>query len=323
MYWHSGETHSNKDIQRVTEHAKQKGRASLSSVSKIHRDLLSFSCLALENPPEVSRGAAKLEDILEALKASTYDDINVRDLDSLACSAKEADVTRLSLPERAGIVSPVEVLKDPELSDFMTMPFTKAKSGRGCRNPMHFREIFGGKGGLERAFIKSQQWIVGPSLEAYKKVGEHTIYIREQDILQGDVYSQLIADARSSSRCYWHFGIPCDSFSILINNLNGGTRSATIPGGSGLLSRESRGNEILRRSCYLINILHKRGCYWSVENPSSSWLWRMPCMKRLALKHDVESVTFDQCMYELLLPTPEGKQHCRKTTRIVGNLPSV
>ena len=118
----------------------------------------------------------------------------------------------------------------------------------------------------------------------------------------------------------WHFGLPCSSFSILQHS-NGGTRRKSCPEGDGSLKRERIGNKILERTLILIGILEENGNYWSIENPSSSYLWDMP--KVCSLKLDPKNclVKLDQCSYGLTLKDCAGTQGpCKKPTFFLGNI---
>ena len=119
---------------------------------------------------------------------------------------------------------------------------------------------------------------------------------------------------------YWHFGLPCDSFSILNVNLNHGTRSHLCPQGDGTLARETRGNEIMRRVVKLINLLEKAGNKWSIENPQSSYIFKQLEIIDLMQRPTTISVVFDQCMYGLTFPDAPAGSYCRKTSRILSNL---
>ena len=84
------------------------------------------------------------------------------------------------------------------------------------------------------------------------------------------------------------------------------------------MAREIQGNELLHRSLVLISILEKGGNTWTLENPRTSFLFRMPKVKRLLFKKTTELVDFDQCMFDLVIAG--SPLRVKKATRIIGNI---
>ena len=148
-------------------------------------------------------------------------------------------------------------------------------------------------------------------LEAYPN-GKYDI---TQDILNDDVFAQLWYSITGDS--YWHFGMPCASFSIL-NALSSGTRTRDLPQGDGSRDSEVHGNRILARMILLIKRIQQVGGQWSIENPLSSFLWRMPEVKALSRKELVYEVRFDQCMYGLSFKDSPTCR-CKKATLLLTN----
>ena len=111
-----------------------------------------------------------------------------------------------------------------------------------------------------------------------------------------------------------------DHFSILQHS-NKGTRRRHIPEGDGTLPREVLGNELLRRTMILIDILEKSGNKWTLENPASSYLWHMPAMVKKLNSPSVTRVHIDQCSYGLKLRGENGVLGpCKKPTFFAGSL---
>jgi len=181
-----------------------------------------------------------------------------------------------------------------------------------------FREIFSGCGKLTRTFRASKNWNVKRPLEAFPR-GK---YDTSQDILTDTVFSQLCIDACciSEGRQHWHFGLPCSSFSIINLNMNGGTRNSDTPNGNGSLERERVGNTLLERTLKLIKLLSQSGHTWTLENPGTSFVFRMPKVVRLLKRQSVSSVKFDQCMFGLKIEGSQDGMLTKKFTRIIGNI---
>lgn len=187
----------------------------------------------------------------------------------------------------------------------------------GCEHPAlkawTFREIFAGKGELTRG--KGKFGVAAP-VELIQK-GRPS---KKHDILNNDTFRQLCEDAKAP-RQIWHFGMPCGSFSIL-QGLNKGTRSQESPAGDGSLGREIYGNEILRRTVILCDILHEHGSFFTIENPKSSYAWYMPDMTSMLRRTNSQKVNLDQCQYGLMIPDCQGLPGpARKATCFAGTLP--
>ena len=182
-----------------------------------------------------------------------------------------------------------------------------------------FKELFSGCGNATKIFRESKRWLVSSPLEAYP-CGK---YCALGDMLNNHTFCALKREAKTAFNTHWHFGIPCGSFCLMSNNLNSGTRSVWCPEGLGLLEREITGNELLRRSVILIRMLIRgqRNNTFTIENPVTSYLFKMPSITRLIQRKEVESVIFDQCEYGLHFPGTPKDHLVKKPTRFIGNLP--
>lgn len=137
--------------------------------------------------------------------------------------------------------------------------------------------------------------------------------------MNAKAFRQLKSDASLPDQT-WHFGLPCGSFSILQHS-NKGTRRKDNPQGNGTLLREVIGNEILRRTLKLIEILEKSGNHWTMENPASSYLCLMPEVKTKIDNPKNFLVHIDQCCYGLKLLDEDGVLGpCKKPTKFLGNI---
>ena len=178
-----------------------------------------------------------------------------------------------------------------------------------------FREIFSGKGRLTEQMKRVGCCKVLEPVEYMK----HGKIIEEHNILNAKAFRQLKSDASLPDQT-WHFGLPCGSFSILQHS-NKGTRRKDNPQGNGTLLREVIGNEILRRTLKLIEILEKSGNHWTMENPASSYLWLMPEVKTKIDNPKNFLVHIDQCCYGLKLLDEDGVLGpCKKPTKFLGNI---
>ena len=150
-----------------------------------------------------------------------------------------------------------------------------------------FQEVFAGAAGLSRHF-KNLGWSVGDPVELSPDSGSGRL---GSDLLDPRVVSRLMASV-CSTWAYWHFGLPCSSFSRLNVNANRGSRTHQRAEGDGTLHREILGNRLLAASVSLILMLDARGSWWSLENPAGSLVWQMPSIKRLCRKPGVHKVRF-------------------------------
>lgn len=180
-----------------------------------------------------------------------------------------------------------------------------------------FREIFSGNAHLAKAFTHNRKTFrVKPPFELMKKGKPDP----SQDILNDVVFDKLCQEA-CKPRQFWHFGFPCGSFSIM-QSMNKGTRSSKLPLGDGTLRRERVGNEILRRTLHLCQLFLARGSFFTLENPLSSFAWKIPKMIMVSQKCNCKSVSLDQCMYKLFIPDTNGEpKRAKKPTKFLGTMP--
>lgn len=181
-----------------------------------------------------------------------------------------------------------------------------------------FREIFSGKGHLTSVFKRDP--LITP-LEPFEMMFRGRAN-KLQDILEDEPFNQLCLDACQPKQI-WHFGFPCGSFSLL-QNLNKGTRSSSHPEGDGSLERERVGNKILDRTVHLCNLLTKHGSFYTLENPQTSFAWKMPSVKGLIQRDSCLQVIVDQCQYNLKVPGKNGElELAKKPTLFVGTVPGL
>ena len=181
-----------------------------------------------------------------------------------------------------------------------------------------FREIFAGCGRLTNLFRKRKVFDV----EAPVEIKQHGKLCRDHDILCDKTFARLCKDAAHGKQM-WHFGLPCSSFSLM-QNMNGGTRTAERAEGDGSLQRERIGNEIASRVVVLCFILYEHGSFFTIENPKTSYLWKLKCLRRLIEVTLCHIVDLDQCEYCLRIPNEVGDLGlAKKSTLMVGTLPNL
>lgn len=159
-----------------------------------------------------------------------------------------------------------------------------------------FKEIFAGKGRLTHVFKDKSRFKILPAVELIQRGKPSPTH----DLLCDSIFVRLCKDAKNPKQI-WHFGLPCSSFSLL-QNMNKGTRTTDRPQGDGSLDRENQGNELLFRTLYLCELLHAHGSFFTIENPQTSYVWKMPQLLRVSEKTGAQKVVFDQCQYGFKIP---------------------
>ena len=112
---------------------------------------------------------------------------------------------------------------------------------------------------------------------------------------------------------YIHFGTPCSSFSQARKDDGGPPplRSAAhITGLPGLSTRDQAkvelGNLFVEVTAELIGWCHRYQVRWSIENPATSFIWKMPKLKEVWDKIGPSETTFDMRRF--------GSKHLKPTT---------
>ena len=181
-----------------------------------------------------------------------------------------------------------------------------------------FREIFAGSAHLTQEFRNRKTFNVSEPFELMKKGKVR----HSHDILDDVVFDKLCGEAKRPKQV-WHFGFPCGSFSIM-QNMNKGTRTCDMPLGDGSLKRERDGNEILRRTLYLCQLLHDHGSFFTLENPLTSLAWKVQDMQDMIERCNCKCVRLDQCQFGLQIPDEKGRLGlAKKPTLFVGTLPNL
>ena len=181
-----------------------------------------------------------------------------------------------------------------------------------------FREFCSGKGRLSDRMRLNSQLDVSSALE-FKNKGRGLV---PPVLFNAAAFKKLCRDAAAPGQL-WHFGFAFSSFSVLMH-ANKGTRRWNRPEGDGSLETERLDNEVLCRICKLIDILQKHNSYWTLDSPSSSYLWGMQQLLKKFNFHSGCHAEFDQCSYGLRIKDGNGSMlPCQKPTIIIGNLPGL
>ena len=192
------------------------------------------------------------------------------------------------------------------------------RSAHPAQKLWKFREIFAGCGRLTNVFRNRKAFEVGLPVE----ILQHGKASLDHDVLCDKTFARLCKDAAHGKQI-WHFGLPCSSFSLM-QNMNGGTRTTEKAEGDGTLERERIGNVIAARVVMLCIILSNHGSFFTIENPKTSYLWKLTVFRELFQLDNCQIVDFDQCEYDLRIPNESGVLAlAKKSTTIVGTLPNL
>lgn len=110
------------------------------------------------------------------------------------------------------------------------------------------------------------------------------IYARLNDLSKRDVVDGIERAILVGYIFYIHFGTPCATWGPA-GRLNKGSRSKTVPEGSGELAREVVGNEQARMTARLCRALIASNAYFSIENPAGSYFFLFDEIKSLSHSH--------------------------------------
>lgn len=181
-----------------------------------------------------------------------------------------------------------------------------------------FKEIFAGSAHLSAIFRRRNKFILLTPFELMHRGRPNPLF----DILDNEVFGALCTEAKGGKQI-WHFGFPCASFSLL-QNMNGGTRSSQHPKGENKLEREKKGNEIYHRTLFLCKLLDAHHSFFTLENPLSSFAWKMPAFNLMKQKINLVFAPLDQCAYNLRIPDSTGNLGlAKKPTLFCGTLPGL
>lgn len=145
-------------------------------------------------------------------------------------------------------------------------------------------EVFAGEAGLSQA-VSARGMQILPPIEIVINN-----FVKEKvDILDPAVFQHLQFLIQEGIVIFIHFGTPCSSFSIARKHDGGPPplRDRQHLWGRHDLSRRDReklllGNQFMALTAALATLCYDRGILWSIENPASSFLWRMPPVQALA-----------------------------------------
>ena len=162
-----------------------------------------------------------------------------------------------------------------------------------------FVEVFAGEAGLSQA-VSARGMQILPPIEIVINN-----FVKEKvDILDPAVFQHLQFLIQGGIVIFIHFGTPCSSFSIARKHDGGPPplRDRQHLWGRHGLSRRDReklllGNKFMALTAALATLCYDRGILWSIENPASSFLWRMPPVQALAALPRVKQFLLDMCRF--------------------------
>ena len=160
-------------------------------------------------------------------------------------------------------------------------------------------EVFAGEAGLSQA-VSARGMQILPPIEIVINN-----FVKEKvDILDPAVFQHLQFLIQEGIVIFIHFGTPCSSFSIARKHDGGPPplRDRQHLWGRHGLSRRDReklllGNQFMALTAALATLCYDRGILWSIENPASSFLWRMPPVQALAALPRVKQFLLDMCRF--------------------------
>ncbi len=329
---------------RVVAGAYGRGRSSSKQINRILRQMLGWSLVGMKdivliwvqscmNPADhPSRGVAiplpkENDPILSEVFGADIPDVqsrrSTRTINRIQSKGVVRDKHKIGIDETKN--QPSEHPKAGKETNhpksgqgFSILAAGQAPDSHPAQRLWKFREIFAGCGALTKTFSKNKKFLVGRAVE----IIQHGKVDSMHDILVDATFKKLCLEA-SEPRQFWHFGLPCGSFSIM-QQMNNGTRTAECPEGDGTLDREIKGNKIAERTFILCRILYNHNNFFTIENPRTSHVWNLKSLIKLFSETKCSRVDFDQCEYGLKIPDDEGVLGlARKSTSIVGTLPNL
>ena len=122
----------------------------------------------------------------------------------------------------------------------------------------------------------------------------------------------VVSAAFSGEIGYFHFALPCETFSQALRGRHR-LRSSADPVGPESVPKIRNANLLVRRIALLCKLLGKMGIFWSIENPHDSLLWVFPEILELR-GHGIE-VVWDMCVFGAV----QNNEAYRKRTRLLTN----
>ena len=121
------------------------------------------------------------------------------------------------------------------------------------------------------------------------------------DMLSGVLVQNLVAAVKQKRVLCIMFAPPCLTFTVA--RCSGDPlRSSALPAGLPDLPPKKEAmvqeaNRLVRNMLRLVNAAESMGIAWAIENPHSSFLWKLPRMASLAAAPGVHTVVCDQCLF--------------------------
>lgn len=149
-----------------------------------------------------------------------------------------------------------------------------------------FQEDFAGKHALSTTLFQM----------GFPVLARDWLFSKHLDVESGVGFMSALQGLRSlavGGLCW--LAVPCSSWVFMSRGTTG--RSRLTVRGRRRYQKVRSANRIARRTCYLVTYLEAKGCYWALENPSSSILWLYPPMRRLLDREGTYMLTVPLGLY--------------------------
>ena len=181
-------------------------------------------------------------------------------------------------------------------------------------------ETWGGTCGLSAALLSHgflcrayEKNPVGPGSEPQDR-GDLTLARNQTDIRR---------NIETRTTFVQHNAPTCASWSGL-QNLNGTTRTADRPEGTGVVQSEVEGNKEFALALWFCFLCVSAGVLFSLEHPRGSRVWSLPLVLFLASLHGIRLIDFDGCAFGLRPPgwtASHGDVRMQNPSRVLTNMP--
>lgn len=151
-----------------------------------------------------------------------------------------------------------------------------------------------------------------------------------EDVMQPHIRKWLCLEVeRQRIDTIW-MGLPCSSWSRARRNTTGRPgwprplRAAGALWGLPVLTQSERdqvrrANEQVRLMVVLFTKCVHSGVTMVVENPRGSWLWHLPCVKKLMAQGSVTLIDFDMCAFRTAWKKPTRLLMCHARMEALGS----
>ena len=153
---------------------------------------------------------------------------------------------------------------------------------------VHFLEIFSGNGGLTKAVRRLNL-----------KAADPIDIAAGHDVTKPTTLKQILKAIRERRIRWLHLAPPCRSYSVARRPQHR-LRSRRYPGGLPNLEYNKlviEGNACARVTARMAKACFRAGVFFTIENPKTSLIWKMPGLAALARIPNVSEFVGDQCAF--------------------------